>query len=208
MNENLNLTEILKNCPNGRELFSPAYGVVRLKESDAGLTYPILVEYTDIEGAIEETNFTSDGKYLAKVAGGECILFPTKDDRDWAHWWKMVKEGDIVVMKSGIVRQFAKCLNREKIERWATKEEAEEWHRKNECCWTPSECKTGDQVLVKWSRTGWTMEFFSHIHGGVVIAGDCDSEPHLHDVIPLNDQTRHLVGTHDPAPVAFKWWND
>ena len=30
MNENLNLVEILKNCPEGTKLYSPAYGDVEL----------------------------------------------------------------------------------------------------------------------------------------------------------------------------------
>ena len=32
MNENLNLVEILKDCPKGTKLYSPVYGDVELEE--------------------------------------------------------------------------------------------------------------------------------------------------------------------------------
>ena len=43
MNENLNLVEILKDCPQGTKLYSIIYGEVKLKYVER-CTYPIVLE--------------------------------------------------------------------------------------------------------------------------------------------------------------------
>ena len=90
MNENIDLTEILKDCPKGTKLYSTVYGVVRFDEIDKDKTYPISL-YTNTACIF---NVTSDGR-LAKNYNGECTLFPSKDQRDWskfnAHWYKKEK---------------------------------------------------------------------------------------------------------------------
>ena len=79
MNENIDLTEILKYCPVGWELYSSVIGEVSFKEINNDEDYPIIV---DCEGwGIER--FTADGK-LYKKHNGECTLFPSKDQRDWS----------------------------------------------------------------------------------------------------------------------------
>lgn len=87
MNENIDLTKILKNCPNGTELYSLVHGEVEFQKVDTVFTYSILVKLKN--GIIE--NFTPNGK-LFNNYGGECILFPSKDQRDWskftAPWYK------------------------------------------------------------------------------------------------------------------------
>lgn len=80
MNENLNLVEILKDCPEGTKLYSPVYGDVELyqvisKEGD----YPINVM---LSNATINT-FTKDGRISAEY-DGECMIFPSKDQRDWS----------------------------------------------------------------------------------------------------------------------------
>ena len=90
MNENIDLTEILKDCPKGTKLYSTVYGVVRFDEIDKDKTYPISL-YTNTACIF---NVTSDGR-LAKNYNGECTLFPSKDQRDWskfkAPWYKKSK---------------------------------------------------------------------------------------------------------------------
>lgn len=77
MNEKLNLCKILKDCPKGTKLYSTIFGTVSFLviESD----YFIEVSLDDYE---TET-FTCDGRYYAQY-DGECVLFPSKEQRDWS----------------------------------------------------------------------------------------------------------------------------
>ena len=78
MNENLNLVEILKDCPEGTKLYSPIIGEVefkRIKYSE----YPIVTCSTNGNRILL---FTKEGLFFSE---GECImLFPSKDQRDWS----------------------------------------------------------------------------------------------------------------------------
>lgn len=78
MNENLNLVEILKDCPEGTKLYSPVFGEVEF-ESINDIIGPIIV--TTNTGNAE--CFTADGK-MYTYYNGECLLFPSKEQRDWS----------------------------------------------------------------------------------------------------------------------------
>ena len=81
MNENLNLVEILKDCPKGTKFYSPIYGdveLIRVRKNDDG-DYPIEVKTSD--GSID--NFVKDGRTYIGF-DGECMLFPSKEQRDWS----------------------------------------------------------------------------------------------------------------------------
>ena len=78
MNENLNLVEILKDCPKGTKLYSTNFGVVEFDEIGTNTNYPIVVSHI---GGFEK--FAKDGK-LYCICDGECVLFPSKDQRDWS----------------------------------------------------------------------------------------------------------------------------
>ena len=81
MNENLNLVEILKDCPKGTKLYSTVLGDVELERVFRdSLTYPIKVEV----GALKtDYLFTKDGKMYSDC-NCECVLFPSKEERDWS----------------------------------------------------------------------------------------------------------------------------
>ena len=89
MNENLNLAEILKDCPSGTKLYSPVYGDVELEKviqvEDDFLSsieddiYPIKIKLNN--NSLD--NFTKDGRMFVDYSG-ECMLFPSKDQRDWS----------------------------------------------------------------------------------------------------------------------------
>lgn len=89
-NENIDLTKILKYCPVGWELYSPVLGEVTFKEIIDDEDYPITV-YCENWGS---ESFTAEGKLYIKD-NGECILFPSKEQRDWskfiAPWYKKEK---------------------------------------------------------------------------------------------------------------------
>ena len=78
MNENLNLVEILKDCPKGTKLYSVAHGDVEFEEIAESEYYPICIK---VYGKCGEV-FTADGKLFN--GNGECILFPSKEQRDWS----------------------------------------------------------------------------------------------------------------------------
>ena len=81
MNENLNLVEILKDCLKGTKLYSPVYGDVELEEVHliSKPDYPIEVRLSN--NALD--SFTSDGRLFGEH-NGECILFPSREQRDWS----------------------------------------------------------------------------------------------------------------------------
>ena len=87
MNENLNLVEILKDCPSGTKLYSPIFGEVEFEEAYNDAIYPIVVKTktNPIEGECTEEirSFSSSGM-LDLSFNGECMLFPSKDQRDWS----------------------------------------------------------------------------------------------------------------------------
>lgn len=79
MNENLNLVEILKDCPKGTKLYSLVHGNVELAGVYENTVYPIGIKTSD--GDIEVS--TMDGRMYVDC-GGECILFPSRSQRDWS----------------------------------------------------------------------------------------------------------------------------
>lgn len=89
MNENLDLVNILKDCPEGTRLYSVIHGEVTLNHvSSEDVNYPIIVIWR--EGT---ASFTRYGRYAIK-SDGECILFPSKDQRDWSKFKAPVEKFD------------------------------------------------------------------------------------------------------------------
>ena len=79
MNENLNLVEILKDCPKRTKLYSTVYGEVEYDGIRNGSEYPVkYVKSNDSSGSV-----TAQGLVLA-CYDGECTLFPSKEQRDWS----------------------------------------------------------------------------------------------------------------------------
>lgn len=90
MNEKIDLTKILKDCPKGTKLYSSNFGEVEFQYINLDLIYPIVIK---LENGITKS-ITSDGKIFNDY-NGECTLFPSKDQRDWskfvAPWHKKEK---------------------------------------------------------------------------------------------------------------------
>ena len=79
MNEDLNLVEILKDCPKGTKLYSTVHGEVEYRGIyDKGV---YRIKFKTEDGDIYSA--TPDGRYLY-CFNGECILFPSKEQRDWS----------------------------------------------------------------------------------------------------------------------------
>ena len=107
MNENIDLTKILKDCPKGTKLYSTVYGDVSFKEI-IDVVYPIAVSCKDKHTEC----FKADGKVMIDY-DGECCIFPSRDQRDWSKFsapWlkkekfdpKTLKPFDRVLCKNGL----------------------------------------------------------------------------------------------------------
>lgn len=73
----MNLVEILKNVPRGTKLYSSICGVVTF-DSINNSEHPIVCTTNT-----DTYCFTKNGKY-DWTGGGECVLFPSKENRDWS----------------------------------------------------------------------------------------------------------------------------
>ena len=75
----MNIAEILKDCPEDTKLYSPIFGEMELDNVD-DKKYPI----TCITRNVGYELFTSEGKYFLDYPDSECMLFPSKTQRDWS----------------------------------------------------------------------------------------------------------------------------
>ena len=107
MNENLNLVEILKDCPKGTKLYSPIYGDVELvKVYHNDENFPIEIKLSNNKFDC----FSKDGRIFTEF-NGECTLFPSKDQRDWSKFKPKKPKFDPKTLKP-----FDKVLARDSIE--------------------------------------------------------------------------------------------
>ena len=80
-NKDLNLVEKLKDAPNGMKLYSPICGDCEFLEIDINFkAYPIVCIGVD-DGL--EWHFKANGSFTENT-GVECLLFPSKENRDWS----------------------------------------------------------------------------------------------------------------------------
>ena len=98
MNENIDLTKILKDCRKGWKLYSSVYGeliynhmYVSSSASKIYFTHPN--RRSILDGTAITIEYSWDGRL--SHGEGECTLFPSKDQRDWsklsAPWQKKEK---------------------------------------------------------------------------------------------------------------------
>ena len=115
MNENVDLTKILENCPEGWEFWSDNYGKVQFLRINRNLQHPIIVRRTNGSSAY----YTKEGWCNIEFPAN-CLLWPSKDCRDWskfsAPWYKSGKFDpktlqpfDKVLVKNSINCDIWKC---------------------------------------------------------------------------------------------------
>ena len=178
MNENIDLTKILKDCPIGWKFYSSVYGEVEF--------LGVLRGYISLHGREDEWRFpdiqrqrypiqlmTDSGEYCVSREGrhrysvGECTLFPSREQRDWSKF-------------------TAPWLKKERFD--------------------PNTLKAFDRVIVYGMDEGWFCSIFSHIGEGEYPYNTASGNYAW--CIPYNDDTKHLVGTTDEAPELYKYWED
>ena len=89
MNENIDLTKILKDCPIGWKFYSSIYGDVEFVEiKSTNVNHPIIFKLHDITHSVSSTGEHFKGQ-------DECTFFPSREQRDWskftAPWYKKEK---------------------------------------------------------------------------------------------------------------------
>ena len=97
MNENIDLTKILKNCPKRWKFYSSVYGEVEFETIEFQRVkyrynpYMPTCNHQIVEEDPRPIKFTvQDIEHCVSSAGehikgkGECTFFPSKDQRDWS----------------------------------------------------------------------------------------------------------------------------
>ena len=161
MNENVNLCEILKNCPINTGFYSPMIGNCKLSSVNS---FEVVV--SNQKGVLHiNPNATATLNGYKTV---ELMLFPSQTQRDWSKW---------------------KCPKPK---------------------FDPKTFKPFDRVLVSedgYEDAFWAAAIFSHFSQGKILPAYCGSNFYS-QVIPYNDDTKHLVGTSDEAPEDYRYWED
>ena len=225
MNENIDLTKILKNCPKGTKFYSLVHGEVTFMSiSKKSKDYPIEIRL--IGGLFY--SYTSGGK-MDKFYKGECILLPSKDQRDWskltAPWYK--KEESIKPKFKVGDRIRHKETNKDDVYEiskvydgsygiagfnWGIYMKYQDQYELVPNKFDPKTLKPFDKVLSRYDGGCWSANLFSHIEEeDNKYRGTCSfvcNGSLVKFCIPYNDDTKHLVGTTDKAPDFYKYWED
>ena len=112
MNENIDLTQILKGCPKGTELYSTIYGEVRFEGINNNDTlYPIELKAHKFTTQSASVYCTKDGRFNCAY-DGECTLFPAKDQRDWSKFERFWDKPRVEKFDPKTLQPFDKVLIR------------------------------------------------------------------------------------------------
>ena len=108
MNENIDLTKILEGCPKGTEFYHTIYGTVLFNSIELNSEYPIrFIEDNNLVNSV-----TKSGLVLSDYKG-ECVLFPSKDQRDWSKFVRFWDKPKVKKFDSKTLQPFDKVLVRD-----------------------------------------------------------------------------------------------
>ena len=186
MNENVNLSKILRDCLKGTKLYSPLFGVVKFEEISEDWNFVCVRKGKDI------WTFTYDARFLFGISNcksEEIMLFPSKDQRDWSKF---------------IAKQYKmeELCESQEITKWAYISDPLQKQSK----FDPKTLQPFDKVLVRDSDVvDWKIQLFSRIiEDEEYYPYVCINESYKY-CIPYNKDTRHLTGTTDEAPEFYKY---
>ena len=113
MNENLDLTKILKGCPKGTKFYSAVNGEVIFQNvASFSCNYPITTTaYNKNVNSTKKVCFAKDGIYMLDY-DGECVLFPSKDQRDWSKFERFWDKPKVEKFDPKTLKPFDKVLVR------------------------------------------------------------------------------------------------
>ena len=181
MNENINLCEILKDCPQETVLYSPMYGNVYFShiagDGDDGI---VCVYKNKFSKGCTRYIYSQDRDIVAFYSNGttgnfdfnitdECMLYPSKNQRDWSKF-------------------------------------TAPWYKKER--FDPKTLSPFDRVLGRnHGSHKWTCDLFSDIINSDECMYHCIGS-YCRYCIPYNEETKHLVGTKEEAPEYYRYWED
>lgn len=93
----MNIAEILKYCSKGTKLYSLVEGEVTLEAVNDTELYSIQVLRKDGLRNV----YTSGGLLFANNLNGDCVLVPSKTQRDWKKFRLPIKPGDVMMKCNG-----------------------------------------------------------------------------------------------------------
>lgn len=89
----MNIAEILKDAPKGTKLYSPLFGEVELQSvSD------LMIE---VKAGGTPSIFYRDGRYYKSYPNSECLLFPSKNKRNWDNVYFLKDKAPVMVSDNG-----------------------------------------------------------------------------------------------------------
>ena len=223
MNENLNLVEILKDCPKGTKLYSTVYGEVEFDGIGNGSEDP--VKFVKSDG--DRGSVSAQGLALA-CYDGECTLFPSKKQRDWSKFKQLVKPkfkvGDKIVNilgkrmgaygSYGIISEITddKYIFTDSSYAFIRNQDGWELVPDKKPKFDPKTLQAFDKVLIRRGSESYNVWFPDFV---------CQPPNDINDttlcmfvmedidmVIPYNYDTKHLVGTADEAPEYYRYWEE
>lgn len=233
----LNIANILANCPAGRTLYSVDYGNVKIDKVDKTTFDIITSRYNGKIFLIEEYD-----KYGKKSSDGECLLFPSKDC-DWDTWQAfLIKVGDYIKLNNGKValcvnfkssidiltnNGIIKPIDVDNVAGWASEDQIFEFNKmleENENKYKQSEIvfkkKTKtveevnfelqpfDKVLVRdTDNEKWECDFYKRPDSHTAFNYKCFTSS-WNQCIPYNDETKHLIRTTEKAPAKYIIWKE
>lgn len=94
METEINIAEILKDKPTGTSLWSITLAKCTLQGVDNNGAYPVCVRSKNTG---DLARYSYKGRWNEGIEDSECVLFPSKEMRDWSKFaWK---KGDVLVNK-------------------------------------------------------------------------------------------------------------
>ena len=226
MNENINLCEILKDCPKGTKFYSYIFGdETHFQGFSLYEGKPISIIIYGKKGEWQNFSLSRKGHPYSDECG-ECCIFPSREMRDWskftAPWYKKeepikpkFKVGDKIRHKEtnkDDVYEISKVYDDSYGIvgfNWGIYMKYQDQYELVPNKFDPKTLKPFDKVLVRDTADfSWACDLFSYILDG-------DVEYKYKGVgclnkycIPYNDDTKHLVGTKGEAPEFYKYWEE
>ena len=113
MNENIDLTKILKGCPTGTEFYHAGYGTtVKFVDIDFSSGYPIRLALHNNSGYHYANLAVTEKGTINADYKGECLLFPSKDQRDWSKFERFWDTPKVQRFDVNTLQPFDKVLSR------------------------------------------------------------------------------------------------
>lgn len=120
--EKINIAEKLKHCKKGTKLYSSVYGEVEFIKVEYSVIY---IKVLDITNETFSRSFNKNGMY-DDFPDGECLLFPSKDNRDW-NTFQLLEEGHRVMVSSNGIDWYLHMYSSDNNSKYFSSDDDTEW---------------------------------------------------------------------------------